>query len=177
VVLIATDATGAIASFTPVATDLVYGSVAVVCTPGSGSLFAVGTTTVLCSATDAHGNNSAGSFTVTVGFNVCPLYTVTARTGGSTYPIKLQLCTANGANISSPAIAVHATATVMVSTGISAPLDDSGNANPDMDFRYDPNLAGYIFNLSLKGYSSGTYDLIFTAGNDLTRHKARYQVR
>jgi hypothetical protein len=175
--LLATSADGASASFTPVASDLVDGSVAAACTPASGSLFPIGTTTVLCSATDAHQNTSTGNFTVTVVYNICPLYTVTAKRSGSTYPIKLQICTTNGTNVSSPAITVHATGAEMVSTGASAPLDDSGQANPDMDFRYDPSLGGYIFNLSLNGYNPGTYDVIFTAGNDTTSHKAQYQVR
>lgn len=38
----------------------------VVCTPASGSVFPLGTTTVNCVATDAHGNQSSCSFTVTV---------------------------------------------------------------------------------------------------------------
>jgi hypothetical protein len=48
------------------ATDLVDGSVAVTCTPPSGSTFPVGTTAVNCSASDTRGNSAAGSFTVTV---------------------------------------------------------------------------------------------------------------
>ncbi|HEX6100675.1 MAG TPA: HYR domain-containing protein [Thermoanaerobaculia bacterium] len=53
-------------TYTASATDLVDGSVAVTCTPASGSTFAVGTTTVNCSASDTRGNSAAGSFTVTV---------------------------------------------------------------------------------------------------------------
>ena len=45
-------------------------------------------------------------------------------------------------------------------------VDDTGNANPDFDFRYDAALAGYIFNLSTKGMASGTYKLNFVAGAD-----------
>jgi hypothetical protein len=37
-----------------------------VCTPASGSVFARGTTTVNCTATDASGNVTSGSFTITV---------------------------------------------------------------------------------------------------------------
>jgi HYR domain len=51
----------------PTATDLVDGSVPVNCSPASGSVFPLGTTTVNCSATDAHGNTATGSFTVFVG--------------------------------------------------------------------------------------------------------------
>src|SRR5581483_2632229 len=42
----------------------------VVCSPPSGSCFAVGTTTVTCTATDTSGNTASCSFSVTV-FNVC----------------------------------------------------------------------------------------------------------
>ena len=41
-------------------------SVSVVCTPASGSSFAIGTTTVSCVATDAAGNMASSSFMVTV---------------------------------------------------------------------------------------------------------------
>jgi LPXTG-motif cell wall-anchored protein len=43
-----------------------HGSAAVVCSPASGSSFAVGVTTVTCTATDDAGNHSAVNFTVTV---------------------------------------------------------------------------------------------------------------
>jgi len=54
---------------TPTASDNCPG-VTVVCSPPSGSTFAVGTTTVTCTATDATNNTATCSFTVTV-FNVC----------------------------------------------------------------------------------------------------------
>ena len=60
---------GATATFTATATDLVDGDVAVICTPASGSTFALGTTTVNCTATDAAGNTASGSFTVTVEYD------------------------------------------------------------------------------------------------------------
>lgn len=62
----ATGPSGATSTFTATATDLVDGSIAVSCAPSSGSAFALGATTVSCSASDAHGNASSGSFTVTV---------------------------------------------------------------------------------------------------------------
>ncbi len=58
--------TGAIVNYAATASDLVDGNVAVTCAPLSASLFAVGATTVNCSATDAHGNTATGAFTVTV---------------------------------------------------------------------------------------------------------------
>jgi hypothetical protein len=62
----ATGPSGAAAGFTVTASDIVDGSVATSCSPASGSTFALGTTTVDCSATDAHGNTGSGGFTVTV---------------------------------------------------------------------------------------------------------------
>jgi hypothetical protein len=66
---ITTDATGpsgAAVTFTATAVDIVDGSVPVSCTPPSGSTFPIGTTTVTCSATDAHANSATGTFKVTV---------------------------------------------------------------------------------------------------------------
>lgn len=54
------------AIFTATATDLVDGTVLVTCTPGTGDFFPIGTTFVSCSATDAAGNVSTGTFSVTV---------------------------------------------------------------------------------------------------------------
>jgi len=42
-----------------------------------------------------------------------------------------------------------------VSSNTPAVLDDTGNANPDFDFRYDATINGYVFNLGTKGYASG----------------------
>lgn len=50
----------------PTAVDAVSGPVPVSCTPTSGSLFALGSTTVTCSASDGAGNTVTQTFTVTV---------------------------------------------------------------------------------------------------------------
>jgi len=57
---------GAAVSYNASATDLVDGSIAVNCAPASGSTFAIGTTTVDCSASDSRNNTATGSFEVTV---------------------------------------------------------------------------------------------------------------
>lgn len=63
----ATSAAGAVVSYTnPTATDILDGAVAVVSVPASGSVFPIGTTTVVSTATDAHGNAASTTFTVTV---------------------------------------------------------------------------------------------------------------
>jgi hypothetical protein len=62
----ATGPNGAVVSFALTASDQCGAPVSVSATPPSGSTFPVGTTTVNCAATDAHGNTATGSFTVTV---------------------------------------------------------------------------------------------------------------
>ncbi len=57
---------GKVVTFTAAATDLCDSGVEAVCEPPSGSVFAPGTTEVVCTATDASGNSSSCSFNVTV---------------------------------------------------------------------------------------------------------------
>src|SRR2546423_266805 len=60
------DPAGTAVSYTASANDNLDGPIAPSCTPASGAVFAVGTTTVTCTATDAHGNSSQATFKVTV---------------------------------------------------------------------------------------------------------------
>jgi len=68
----ATSAAGAAATYSASATDAVDGSVAVTCSPVSGSTFALGSTTVTCSAKDSHNNTATGSFHVVVQDTTAP---------------------------------------------------------------------------------------------------------
>ncbi len=78
ILLEATGPAGAVASFTATATDLVDGPLPVNCSANSGSTFALGSTLVTCTATDAHGNTGSASFTVTVQDTTPPALTVPA---------------------------------------------------------------------------------------------------
>jgi hypothetical protein len=71
----ATGGSGALVAYAaPAASDLVDGTVASVCSPASGSQFALGVTPVSCTATDAAGNASAPAvFTVTVRDTTAPV--------------------------------------------------------------------------------------------------------
>ena len=62
----ATGPSGALVNYTVTATDNFDPDPTVVCTPLSGSMFSLGTTTVTCTATDATGNSSSNTFDVTV---------------------------------------------------------------------------------------------------------------
>lgn len=67
----ATGPAGAVVNYTPPAThDIVDGTGTAVCAPAPGATFPLGTTTVTCSKTDAHGNSATNTtFLVTVTVN------------------------------------------------------------------------------------------------------------
>ena len=68
----ATSAAGAAVTYTATATDNLDATPTVACTPTSGSTFALGMTTVSCTATDDAGNTANGSFLVRVVDTVAP---------------------------------------------------------------------------------------------------------
>jgi len=71
----ATGPSGAAATYSATASDLVSGAVTPSCLPSSGSTFPIGTTAVNCSATDGAGNTAHGSFSVTVADRTPPVAT------------------------------------------------------------------------------------------------------
>ena len=65
--VVPTSAAGAVVSYTaPAGTDEQGGTATVACLPASGSTFAVGSTTVTCTATDAVGHTGTGTFSANV---------------------------------------------------------------------------------------------------------------
>jgi hypothetical protein len=112
--------------------------------------------------------------------DVCLLYDpAKLHKSGSTIPVKLQLCD-GASNISAAGIVLHATGVQKVGDVGSGTPEDSGNANPDSDFRYDATLGdtgGYIFNLSTKGLVSGTYLLNFTVEGDSTNYSIEFRIK
>ena len=78
---------GRAATFSATASDAVTPSPAVTCSPTSGSVFPVGTSTVQCSAQDAAGNLGSASFTVTVQDTTAPTLSLPGNiTGEATSP-------------------------------------------------------------------------------------------
>jgi hypothetical protein len=68
----ATSPAGATVTWVATALDAKDGPVTVSCTPPSGSTFAPGTRSVVCTAADVAGNKATGSFTVTVRDTTAP---------------------------------------------------------------------------------------------------------
>ena len=129
-------------------------------------------------ATDNVGNSASQSLTYSVAYGVIALYDQTkVHKSGSTIPIKIQIVDANGVNHSSSSVALQAITVGLVSMNSSGTPEDAGNANPDLNFRYDSSLEGYIFNLTTSGYAPGTYELNFVVGGGTTVHVVQFRIR
>jgi hypothetical protein len=129
----------------------------------------VGSYTITAALGSLAGTNYTFVFangTLTVTYNICVLYDqIQPKKFGSTIPVKLQLCDVNGANYSSAAITVTATGLIIVgSTDTPLPPEDSGNANPDDNFRLADGM--YIFNLSTKPLFVGKWRLSFIVSGE-----------
>ncbi len=165
----ATSTAGAPVSYTaPSASDLVDGSVPVTCSPASGSTFAPGSTTVSCSATDSHGNTGTRTFVVKVVFQTAPAgsFFLQPINGdgssvfkqGSTVPVKFQL---QGVSASISNLVAHISLAKLTDNVEGSYLEATSTAAADSGntFRYDSTGALYIFNLSTKPLTVGTYRL------------------
>jgi hypothetical protein len=143
--------------------------------------FPVGLTDVTFTATDACGNYDQKQFTVQVVYNFIGFLPPIRNDGssrfkaGRTIPIKFQLTATDGSHVTdaSPTLEVyHVTGEVLGTVDV----ESSGEANEDNNFRYDSESAQYIYNLSTKGYSTGTY-LLRVSLNDQTTHDVQVSIR
>ena len=129
----ATGPSGAIVSYEATATDAVDGDLTPTCEPASGGTFALGTTPVTCTATDAAGNSASGSFTVTVLDTTPPAVTppadVTVEATGVQTAVDIGMATATDAvgvvSIGSDAPATYPVGTTTVTWTAT---DAAGNA-------------------------------------------------
>src|SRR4051812_34466182 len=126
----------------PTASDEVDGPAIVTCTPTSGSLFPLGTTTVSCSASDNHGNSNGASFAVVVADKTPPTLIVpidsaayaespTGLSAGG-YGLRQFLAAAHASDLVDPRPRISNDAgeflTVGVHTITFSAVDASGNA-------------------------------------------------
>ena len=167
----ATSANGAAVQLgSATATDLVDGSVPVSCDHASGDTFALGTTTVTCTATDAHHNASTKALTVTVAYPWSGvLAPVTARGSynlGRTLPVQFTL-NGSAAPITNAVAKLYLSRMSGGTVGAELAATSTSAAVSDNSFRYDGSV--YIFNLATKGLSAGTYQLRVDLG-DGVRH-------
>lgn len=179
----ATSANGAVVTYSaPTATDNKDASPSVSCTRASGSTFALGTTTVSCTATDASDNTSASrSFTVTVRYSSGGVLQPINSDGsskfklGSTMPVKIKL---SGASALTPNAVISLTNVKMTGTIEGEVLESASTATPHSGdtLRYDSGSDQYIFNLSTKNLSAGTFKVSLNLGDGSNPRTASYSI-
>jgi hypothetical protein len=109
----ATSASGAAVTYpSPTGNDNVDGNVPVTCSPASGSTFALGATTVTCSAQDSAGNQATATFSVTVRDTTAPAISVPAD-------ITAEATGRDGARVSYPAATASDTVSGTVAVSCS----------------------------------------------------------
>jgi hypothetical protein len=167
---IATAATGAFATFSSSAIDVVDGAVPTQCSPSSGSVFAPGVTLVTCTATDSHRNSASASFTITVTFSWSGLLQPINVDGssvfklGRTVPVKFSLTELSASITNALAKLTIAKVTNSVA-GSVIEADSTSAADIGNQFRYDPSAGQYIYNLATSGLSQGTWQLRVDLGD------------
>jgi probable HAF family extracellular repeat protein len=133
-----------------------------------------GTYPITCTAGTLEGKDYSFVFvpgTLTIGYGTCLLYDPTkAVNSGSAYPVKVQMCTADGANISSASLKLTV-------TGVQP---NKGMSNSGGSFRFDPTLGkggGYIYTADTTGFPMGSYTLLFMVTGDPVVHRAPFTVK
>ncbi len=160
----ATGPSGASVNFTGSASDLVSGAVAVSFSPGSGSTFPLGTTTVTAAATDAAGNTATGSFTVTVRDTTAPVITSLTTSTAVLWPANHKMV--------SVSVAASATDAVSPVTGriLSVTSNEPDNGLGDGDTAGDIVITG-AGTVSLRAERAGqgngrVYTIVFEASDN-----------
>lgn len=141
-----------------------------------------GLNTLSVTATDAAGNSSTETVTFSVTYNFIGFLDPINNDDssifqlGRTVPIKFQLTGCNGVAVTTAVgtLAVFKVTDAVLGTVTEVTVDSSGIANTDNLFRYSaPN---YIYNLSTKPYSQGTYRLQATL-DDGTVHTIKISLK
>jgi predicted outer membrane repeat protein len=166
----ATSAAGATVKYPAATASDLCGATVVTYSKNSETVFPIGKTTVLCTATDAVGNQSTASFTVTVAYPWSGVLQPINQDGssvfqlGSTKSVKFQL---TGACASIKNLAAKFSFLKLPGSASGKVNESTSNAKASTGnlFRYDSSSGQYIFNWSTKGLSSGLYQLEIALGD------------
>jgi hypothetical protein len=159
---------GAIVSYDATATDARDTNVVVTCAPASGSLFALGATTVNCSATNSRHKTAEGSFTVTVVDTTAPVVVLSGVSNGATYIVGAVPAASCSTTDSATGVAVQATLSIVGGTAngvghftatCSGAVDVAGNHAPPVSAGYDVHyvFSGFLTDLSPDGPDGKTF--------------------
>jgi hypothetical protein len=176
----ATSSVGAAVDWTPpTASDNVDPRPVVSCDHNPGATYPLGSTLVTCTATDAAGNRSSQSFTISVTYPWCGVLQPVNADGSSTFKlgstVPVKFCLSGSAAGVTDAVATLSYAKISnnilgdYSEAVSTAAATTGNL-----FRYSGGL--YIFNLATKGLTAGTYLLKVDLG-DAAQHTVQVSLR
>jgi HYR domain len=162
------------------ASDLVDGPVPVSCQPSSGSSFSAGTTTVNCSATDAHGNTGTGSFKVAVSYNWSGFFqpidngVMNVAKAGSTIPAKFSLGGDQGLNILYSS-AYPSSGSLSCSADSTTDAIEEYSTTTVSGLKYDSLAGQYIYNWKTTSSWAGTCRQLIVRLADGTYHRADFK--
>jgi predicted extracellular nuclease len=148
----ATSPAGAIVNFSATATDARDTNLVVTCAPPSGSQFALGGTTVNCSATNSRNKTAEGSFSITVVDTTAPVVFLNGVTNGATYTLGAVPAASCSATDSATGVAAQPSLTITGGTAnavghftatCSGAKDGAGNIAAPVSASYDVD---YLFN-------------------------------
>jgi hypothetical protein len=170
----------------PSATDTVGGTVPVTCAPQADSTFAIGATTVTCTATDGAGNSASATFSVTVTLEdtppAPPPYTVTwgePISGGTleanqsrTVPLKIRLFL-EGVELTTGTAVLTAVPCSGGDPVLTAPLTFNGGRWQGHLDTGQVNPGCYTVTAMVDGHSAGSFALDLTGAEPTSSPKPR----
>jgi hypothetical protein len=177
----ATSRRGARVTYAASAFDVVDPSPRVTCSPPSGAIFPLGTTIVGCTAVDASGNSSHGTFAVRVGVSWSGLLPPIDQNGGSVFRRPLPILVRF--ELTGASAAVHDLQSFL----FIAPLDAAGRPRTERPapglppgagnlFRFVPGINEYVLLLDTRTMAAGPWQLRVDLG-DGASHTTRILIR
>lgn len=174
--------TSKIVNFTVSATDNCDANPTVTATPASGSAFPVGTTTVNVTATDASGNTTTGSFTVTVLYNFAGFFqpvdnlpVVNMVSAGQSVPLKFSLSGNKGLNIFAAGFPTSQQIACVGGLPVSS-VEETVTAGSS-SLSYDATGDRYIYVWKTEKAWRGTCRQLIVKLNDGSLHTAYFQFK
>jgi hypothetical protein len=166
----------------PTATDNCTASPTITSSPGSGSTFPVGTTTVNVTATDGAGNQASCSFTVTVRYNFAGFFqpvdnppVVNAVNAGQAIPVKFSLSGNKGLNIFAAGYPLSQ-AIACSFTGGTSNIEETVTAGAS-SLSYDAAADQYSYVWKTDKAWEGTCRQLIVKLTDGTTHVANFQFK
>ena len=174
-------ATSMAVTFAATGSDNCSGAVTINHSPAAGSTFNVGTTPVNVTATDAAGNQTRGSFNVTVLYNfngffapVDNLPTLNLVNAGKAIPVKFSLSGDKGLNIF--AAGYPTSVAVNCDGGAESEIEETLTAgSSSLTYNSTSDQYQYVWKTNLSW--AGTCRQLIVKFNDGTEHKANFKFR